>query len=65
MRPAEVLKQLKELKEAWRKQSFSFTQDQKVEYDRLLKMRRERIKYFYDNDMVWKGPTKQSVVESK
>ena len=65
MRPAEVLKQLKELKEAWRKQSFSFTQHQKVEYDRLLKMRRERIKYFYDNDMVWKGPTKQSVVESK
>ena len=65
MRPAQVLKQLKELRETWRKQSFSFTLDQKVEYDRLLKMRRERIKYFYDNDMVWKGPTKQSVVESK
>ena len=65
MRPAEVLKQLKELREAWRKQSFSFTKEQQIEYDRLREMRYERIKYFYDNNMVWKGPTKQTTVESK
>ena len=65
MRPAEVLKQLKELREAWRKQNFSFSKEQKMEYDRLLKMRHERIKYFCDNNMVWKGPTKQTTVESK
>ena len=65
MRPAEVLKQLKELKEAWRKQGFSYTKEQQADYDRLRQMRYERVKYFHDNDMVWKGPTKQSVVESK
>ena len=51
MRPAEVLKQMKELREAWRKQSFSFTKDQQTEYDKLLKLRRERVSYFLK--MVW------------
>ena len=40
MKPAEVLKQMKELREAWRKQSFRFTNEQKAEYDKLLKLRR-------------------------
>ena len=47
MRPAEVLKQLKELRETWSKQSFSFNKEQKAEYDKLLALRRERVKYFY------------------
>lgn len=55
MRPAEVLKQMKELREAWRKQSFSFTKDQQTEYDKLLKLRRERVSYFLKNGMVSKG----------
>ena len=55
MRPAEVLKQMKELKEAWRKQSFRFTTEQKAEYDRLLKLRRERVQYFVKNGIVSKG----------
>ena len=55
MRPAEVLKQMKELREAWRRQSFSFTKDQQTEYDKLLQMRRERVSYFLKNGMVSKG----------
>ena len=55
MRPAEVLKQMKELREAWRRQSFSFTREQKAEYDKLLQMRRERVQYFLKNGMVSKG----------
>ena len=55
MRPAEVLKQMKELREAWRRLSFSFTKDQQTEYDKLLKLRRERVQYFLKNGIVSKG----------
>ena len=65
MRPAEVLKRMKELKEEWSKQSFRFTTEQKAEYDRLLELRRERVKYMYDNGLVWKGPNKKVVETSK
>ena len=62
MRPPEVLKQLKQLREEYRKQSFSYTKEQKAEYHRLIKLRRERVKFMYDNGMVWKGAaTKQNV----
>ncbi len=65
MKPAEVLKQLKELKEEWRKQNFRFTNEQQREYDKLLQLRRERVKYMYDNGLVWKGPNKKTVETSK
>ena len=65
MKPSEILKQLKELKEAWSKQSFRYTSEQKSEYDRLLQLRRERVKYMHDNNMVWKGPNKKTVETSK
>ena len=55
MKPSEVLKQMKELREAWRRQSFSFTKDQQTEYDKLLKLRRERVQYFLKNGIVSKG----------
>ena len=55
MRPSEVLKQLAELRESWRKQSFSFTVEQQKQYDRLTSLRRERVKYFHENNLVWKG----------
>ena len=62
MRPAEVLKQLKQLREEYRRQSFSYTKEQKAEYDRLIKLRRERVKFMHDNGMVLKGAaTKQNV----
>ncbi len=65
MRPAEVLKQLKELKETWSKQNFRFTREQQAEYDKLLALRRERVKYMHDNNLVWKGPNKKTVETSK
>ena len=65
MRPSEVLKQLKELKEAWSKQNFRYTREQQAEYDKLLQLRRERVKYMHDNNLVWKGPNKKTVETSK
>ena len=63
MRPAEVLKQMKELREAWRRQSFSFTREQQTEYDKLLQMRRERVSYFLKNGMVSKGGLRKKETE--
>ncbi len=58
MKPALVLKEMKELRESWRKQSFHYTNEQQKRYDELLKLRRERVKWFYDNDRVQKGAKK-------
>ena len=58
MRPPEVIKQLNELRESWKKQSFSYTKEQQIKYDQLIKLRRERVKYFHDNDLVSKGSKK-------
>ena len=63
MTPAEVLKQLKELKEEWRNQSFRYTPEQQKEYDRLMKLRRERVKSFYADGKVSKGGTSKQNVE--
>ena len=65
MKPAEVLKRMKELKEEWSKQSFRFTKEQQAEYNRLMELRRERVKYMHDNGLVWKGPNKKVVETSK
>ena len=65
LRPAQVLKKMDELRELWRKQNFVFSKEQQEEYDTLLKLRRERVKYFHDNDRVWKGPSKQITQVSK
>ena len=35
---------MNELKEAWRKQHFSYTNEQSKRYTELLKLRRERVK---------------------
>ena len=58
MKPALVLKEMRELKEAWRKQGFSYTIEQQKRYDELLKLRRARVKWFHDNDRVQKGAKK-------
>lgn len=50
-----VLPYLQELRETWRRQDFKFTKEQQEEYDMLLVARRERVKYFYANDLVSKG----------
>ena len=57
MKPAAILYELKELRDTWRKQFFSYTPEQQKEFDKLMSLRRERVKYFYDNNLVWKGPS--------
>jgi len=59
MTPAQVLKELKELREEWKRQNLKYTPEQQVKYDRLIQLRRERVKYFYDNDLVFKGAAKK------
>ena len=59
MGPSQVLKRLNELHQTYREQTFKFTSEQQKEYDNLKEVRRERVKYFYDNDLVWKGSAKK------
>ena len=59
MRPSQVLKRLNELRVSYREQVFKFTPEQQKEYNKLKEVRRERVKYFYDNDLVWKGSAKK------
>ena len=59
MIPSQILKQLKDLNEEWRSQNFKYTPEQQKEYDRLIQLRRERVKYFYANDLVSKGTPKK------
>ena len=65
MKPAEVLKKMRELREAWRKQGFSYTKEQKAEYENLRQIRRERVHSFYQNGRVFKGSSKQTTDTSK
>ena len=63
MKPSQVLKEMSELRELYRKQGFSYSVEQQKRYDELLKLRRKRVKWFHDNDRVQKGPKK--TVEKK
>ena len=51
-----IILHLRDLRKTWRSQDFKFTREQQQEYDMLVEARRERVKYFYENDMVQKGP---------
>jgi hypothetical protein len=55
MKPALVLKEMRELKEAWRRQAFKYTNEQQKRYDELLTLRRARVKEMYANDQVYKA----------
>ena len=54
MRPAQVIKEINELRESWRRNNFVFTSEQRAEFDKLKDLRRKRVKYFHDNGLVWK-----------
>jgi hypothetical protein len=55
MKPSEIVYQLRELNINWRKQNFQHTKEQSALYDRLIQLRRERVQYFYANNLVFKG----------
>ena len=55
MKPSEIVYQLRELQDVWRKNNFSLSDGQQVTYDKLLQLRRERVRFFYNNNLVFKG----------
>ena len=55
MKPSLILKEMNELRETWRKQGFNYTAEQKLAYNKLLELRRKRVKSFFKNNRVWKG----------
>ena len=55
MRPAEVLKQLAEMRQTYKDQGFSYNQEQQAQYDKLRQLRYERVSYFLENGIVSKG----------
>jgi hypothetical protein len=54
MKSQEILNQLFELKQCYRNQNLTFSDGQKKTYENLMNLRRERVRYFYENDMVCK-----------
>ena len=55
MNPTAVLHELRDLKEAWSKQSFKFTNEQEKRYSELIELRRARVKSFYKDGLVSTG----------
>jgi len=52
-----TLIELTELKKTYRKQDFKFTQDQRQRYDLLLELRRSHVAEYYEDGLVWIGPS--------
>ena len=46
---------LQDLRIQWRKQNFVFTNEQQFKYDRLLEDRKNQVKSYYENNLVYKG----------
>ena len=57
MKSASVLKEMNELKEAWRKQNLSFNTEQKRRYEELLQLRRDRVNQLRKEGRVWVKPS--------
>lgn len=57
MNSSQIVKELLELKTAWRRQNFVYTKDQRSRYDELLNLRREIVKQYWADGKVWIGPS--------
>lgn len=55
MKPSEIMHQLRELQSIWRQNNFSLSEGQRVEYNNLLRLRRDRVLSLYKNGLVYKG----------
>tara|TARA_R110000868_G_scaffold94906_1_gene261361 strand:- start:2213 stop:2431 length:219 start_codon:yes stop_codon:yes gene_type:complete len=55
MKPVQILRDLRELQEIWRKNNFQYTKEQRALYDKLTQLRYQRVRFFYDNNLVFKG----------
>ena len=65
MSTSKVLKELLSLKEEYRNQSFIFTNTQKDRYAELLNKRREIVRNYYKNDLVFKPNSSSKSTASK
>ena len=63
MSTSKVLKELTELKKEYVNQFFQFTEGQKVRYAELLNKRRDIVRNYYKNDLVFRpnSSTKSTV----
>ena len=52
-----TLIELAEMKKTYRKQDFKFTQDQRQRHDLLLELRRSHVAEYYEDQLVWIGPS--------
>ena len=65
MSTSKVLKELTELKKEYVNQFFQFTEGQKVRYAELLNKRREIVRNYYKNDLVFKPNSSSKSTVSK
>ena len=52
-----TLAELAEYKKTYRKQDFKFTSDQRQRYDLLVELRRSHVAEYYEDGLVWIGPS--------
>ena len=64
MRPAEVLKQLAEMRQTYKDQGFSYNQEQQAQYDKLRQLRYDRVAEFIKSGRVSKGGLRKKEVEA-
>ena len=57
MKSSKVLKDLLSLKEAYRRQNFSFTTEQQTQYKELLTLRRQFVSQWKKDGKGWVGPS--------
>ena len=57
MKSSKVLKDLLSLKEAYRRQNFSFTTEQQTQNKELLTLRRKFVSQWKKDGKVWVGPS--------
>ena len=52
---SDVLREMAEIRETWRNNTYTLTEDQQLRYDLLLQVRRLRVSSFYADDRVFTG----------
>ena len=58
MNSSTVLREMQELRETWKRQSFNLSQEQQKRYDELKEMRRQRVNEMHENNLVYKSSVK-------
>ena len=57
MKSSQVVKGRLSLKEAYRKQNFTYTTEQQAQYKELLAIRRQLVTQWHKDGKVWIGPS--------